>query len=219
LTGVKIAIHEEKWAGGAEGDPPSPRLGRDKKQGSILMPRWRDYAALPGISRYRLMGKSPWEGNDWHGNEEKTTKSPRIGVLIDEALKCLTLGGACALFGFGKSMKKSNLFKLVLVACGAGLVTAGCVVQARAPSVEVGVAAPVPEVYVDSAPPPLIVETPPPIPGPGVVWVGGGWVWEGGRWNWNRGYWGHPPHPGMHWVAHHYEFRGGRHVFVRGGWR
>jgi len=135
--------------------------------------------------------------------------------LID----CLTLAAVGAHFSFGTIMKKSNVIKLVLVLSGSCLVAAGCVVQARAPSVEVGVAAPVPEVYVDSAPPPLIVETPPPIPGPGVVWIGGGWVWEGGRWNWNRGRWDHPPRPGARWVAHHYEYRGGRHVFVGGGWR
>jgi hypothetical protein len=121
-------------------------------------------------------------------------------------------------------MKKSNVVNLVLVLSGSCLVVAGCVVSARAPAVEVGVAAPVVvaapgEIYVDSAPPPLRVEVQPAMPGPGVVWIGGGWFWEGGRWRWQHGRWDHPPHPGAHWVAHHYEFRGGRHVFVRGGWR
>jgi hypothetical protein len=122
-------------------------------------------------------------------------------------------------------MKKSNVLKLVLVLSGSCLVATGCEVRARAPVVEVGVAAPVAvaapvgEVYVDSAPPPLRVEVQPAMPGPGVLWVGGGWFWEGGRWRWQHGRWDHPPRPGAHWVAHHYEFRGGRHVFVRGGWR
>jgi hypothetical protein len=115
-------------------------------------------------------------------------------------------------------MNKLNTVKLVLVLSGAGLLAAGCVVEARAPRAEVAVEAPG-EVYVDSAPPPLQVEVQPPVPGPGFLWVGGGWAWEGGRWNWHRGYWGHPPHPGMHWVPHRYVYRGGRHVFVRGGWR
>src|ERR1700722_597512 len=116
-------------------------------------------------------------------------------------------------------MKKSNVFKLVLVLSGSCLLVAGCVVQARAPAVEVGVAAPVGGGYVDSAPPAPLVEVQPAMPGRGVVWIGGGWVWEGGRWGWHRGRWDHPPRAGARWRADHYEFRGGRHVFVRGGWR
>jgi hypothetical protein len=115
-------------------------------------------------------------------------------------------------------MKKSNMFKLVLVLSGSCLLATGCYVEARGPRAEVAVAAPG-EVYVDSAPPALLADPQPVMPGDGFIWIGGGWLWEGGRWRWHGGRWERPPHPGAHWAANHYEFRGGRHVFVRGGWR
>jgi YXWGXW repeat-containing protein len=115
-------------------------------------------------------------------------------------------------------MKNSNFVKLVLILSTSGLLAAGCGQRDSGP----GPGIPPPaagEVYVDSAPPPLIVETVPPMPGDGVIWIGGNWFWEGGAWRWHAGYWGHPPTPGAHWVPNHYEYRGGRHVYARGGWR
>ena len=67
-------------------------------------------------------------------------------------------------------MKKSNMFKLVLVLSGSCLLATGCYVEARGPRAEVAVAAPG-EVYVDSAPPALLADPQPVMPGDGFIWT------------------------------------------------
>jgi hypothetical protein len=116
-------------------------------------------------------------------------------------------------------MKNSNIVKLMLVVSSSCLLAAGCAVEARGPGGEVAVSTAPDEVYAESAPPAPLVDVETPMPGPGVVWIGGAWAWESGRWQWHGGRWDHPPRAGAHWVGSHYEYRGGRHVFVRGRWR
>ena len=120
-------------------------------------------------------------------------------------------------------MKKTLLWKPVLLVVGGSLLMTGCVVRTRTvyrtppPAV---VEAPGAEVDVSGPPPPDEVDTVVGVaPGPGFIWVGGYWGWGPGGWAWRHGYWGRPPHPGAVWVRPGYVFRGGRHVYVRGGWR
>jgi hypothetical protein len=115
-------------------------------------------------------------------------------------------------------MKKSILFKSVLLLPVALLLLAGCVVRERVVYRERRPAVVENEVVVTEPPPAPIVEATVIAPGPSFVWVGGCWMWHG-RWVWEHGHWDRPPHPGAVWVAHRYVYRGGRHVWIRGGWR
>ncbi len=96
---------------------------------------------------------------------------------------------------------KTSILLALVFALSAAMLSAGCVLHARAhPTV--------------APPPPQYVEVD---YRPGYVWVQGRWVWGYSGWQWQRGYWV-AERSGYYYTQGHWTNRGGRHVWVNGSW-
>ena len=98
--------------------------------------------------------------------------------------------------------RKTSILLTLVVALGAAVASAGCVVHARAyPTV--------------APPPPQYVEVD---YRPGYTWIEGRWVWRYNNWHWQNGYWV-AERPGYYYSQGYWSNQGGRHVWVGGSWK
>ena len=114
-----------------------------------------------------------------------------------------------------KEIMKKQIFGILPLIVGGGLVLSGCVNSHRlAPTGPPTEPPPGPPttttettrtVVVTQAPPPPRTEAMPPQPSQTQVWVSGFWTFTNGRWVWMPGHWELRPRAGAVWVPGHWD--------------